>query len=210
MRRDMANKILSISLIIAVLAFFIASTIIFFVNRGGIEYYSVNYNSYNNVANIYSFQEEIKIQTGIDFEDIFLKNGGEIRTDAKGNIIYFNLDCTVEQTDKVFGLQIQSSEKSEYKLISEKTNRLKGDKISVKEILETISYWNFNSDYLDVEYKFMIGGELIQNIQKQSSTKQYIVLENGIEELKFNLNGLFSRITILCNDSFQELYYQVK
>lgn len=210
MRRDMANKIISISLIVVVLALFIASTIIFFVNRGGVEYYSVSYNSYNNVANISTFQEEVKIQAGIDFEDMFIKNGGEIRTDAKGNIIYFNLDCTVERTDKVFGLQIQSCEKSEYKLISEKTNRLKGDKISVKEILEAISYWNFNSDNLDVEYKFMIEGELIQNIQVSSSTKQYIVLEKGIEELKFDLNGLFSRITILCNDSFQELYHQVK
>lgn len=204
------KKVICNSLIILGFALFVASTIVFFVNRRNAGYFSISYDSYNNVENFSGFQEAVKKNAGIDFSNILIKNGGEIRTDINGNIIYFNLDCIVNQTDNRINLQIQNNGENEYKLIVEKNDGLKEEKISAKEILEMISFWDFNSNDFNAEYKFMIDGELIQNIQINRSVKQYIFFENRIEELKNDLNGQFSRITILCNDSFQELYCQVK
>lgn len=208
MKRD-RKKIISVSLIATMSALFIVGAIVFFTHRADTAYYSVSYDSYHNVENFSDFQKTVKKQAGIDPEDVFIKNGGEIRTDANGNIHDLNLDCTVKQTDQVFDLQIQNREKSEYKLISEKSDRFQEEKILVKDVLRAISCWDFHSDAADAEYRFMIEGELIQNIQANSRIKQYIALENGIEELKSDRNGRFSRVTILCNGAFCELYYQV-
>lgn len=117
---------------------------------------------------------------GIDFGNILIKNGGEIRTDFNGNITYFNLDCIADQTDNRISLQIQNNGENEYKLIVEKNGGLKKEKISAKEILEMISFWDFNSNDFNVEYKFMIDGELLQNIQINRNVKQYIFFENRI------------------------------
>lgn len=210
MKKNKMKKVVYNSLFILGFALFVASTIVFFVNRGNIKYFSISYDSYNNIENFSGFQEAVEKNTGIDFENILIKNGGEIRTNFNGNITYLNLDCIADQADNRISLQIQNNKEKEYKLIVEKNDGLKEEKISAKEILEMISFWDFNSNDFNAEYKFMIDGELIQNIQINRSVKQYIFFENRIEELKNDLNGQFSRITILCNDSFQELYCQVK
>ena len=210
MKKNKMEKVVCNSLILLGFALFVASTIVFFVNRGNIKYFSISYDSYNNIENFSGFQEAVEKNTGIDFDNILIKNGGEIRTNSNGNITYFSLDCIVNQADNRISLQIQNNKENEYNLIIEKNNVIKGEKISAKEILKMISFWDFNPNDLNAEYKFMIDGELIQNIQINRSVKQYIFFEKRIEELKNDLNGQFSRITILCNDSFQELYYQVK
>lgn len=73
-----------------------------------------------------------------------------------------------------------------------------------------MTYYVFDSETENLDYKFMIKDELVKNILVNSNAhKQYVVLENSICEVESDVKGLFSRVTILLNESFEELYFQI-
>lgn len=204
------RKFIAPLFVCATLAIFIASTIVFFVDRGSTKQYSISYETYGNIASIDAFQDGIKAQIGCDLDDLFINNAGEIKTDSKGNVVYLNIDCELRQEDKSYNVQIKSNDKSEYKLIRTKSSGLYTSKINLKEALSAMTYYAFNSDTENLDYKFMIKDELVKNILVNSNAhKQYVVLENSISEVKSDVEGLFSRVTILLNESFEELYFQI-
>ncbi len=204
------KKIISPVFIITALSLFVASTVMFFTRRAETKYYSLSYASYGNVSDVLSFQEGLKDKIGFDLDDMFIKNVGEIKTDKNGDIVYFNIDCEVKQNDEAFNLQIKSSDKSEYTLTRTKSSESGISKISLKDTLDVLSYYDFNlsSDVLD--YKFMIKNEVVNNISLNAEAKkQYVVLDNAITEVTSEMNGTFSRINILLNEEFEELYFQI-
>lgn len=204
------RKFIAPLFVCATLAIFIASTIIFFVDRGSTKQYSISYESYSNIASIDAFQDGIKSQIGCELDDLFINNAGEIKTDSKGNVVYLNIDCELRQEDKSYNVQIKSNDKSEYKLIRTKSSGLYTSKINLKEALSAMTYYVFDSETETLDYKFMIKDELVKNILVNSNAhKQYVVLENSISEVKSDVEGLFSRVTILLNESFEELYFQI-
>lgn len=204
------RKFIKPFLILISVSLFIVSTVVFFVNRSNTKYYSISYESYSNVSSVNGFQDGIKNQIGVDLDDMFIKNAGEIKTDVKGNIISLNIDCEFKQEDETYNVQIKNSDKSEYKLITSKSNGLSINKISLKDALCALTYYDFKNKNDDLDYKFMINNELTNNIVlNDNATKQYVVLENSINEVKSDLSGIFSRITILLNNSFEELYFQI-
>ena len=192
------------------LVLFIASTIVFFVDKGNTKQYCISYETYGNIASIDAFQDGIKAQIGCDLDDLYINNAGEIKTDSKGNVVYLNIDCELKQEDKSYNVQIKSDDKSEYKLIRTKSSGLYTSKINLKETLLAMTYYVFDSETETLDYKFMIKDELVKNILVNSNAhKQYVVLENSICEVESDVKGLFSRVTILLNESFEELYFQI-
>jgi len=111
------RKFIAPFFVCATLAIFIASTIMFFVDRGNTKQFSISYETYENIASIDAFQDGIKAQIGCDLDDLYISNAGEIRTDSKGNVVYLNIDCELKQEDKSYNVQIKNDDKSEYKLI---------------------------------------------------------------------------------------------
>lgn len=208
--RIAAKKIISPVFIIAGLSLFIASTVIFFTRRAETKYYSLSYASYGNISDVLSFQEGVKNKIRSNLDDMFIKNAGEIKTDKNGNVLYLNIDCEVKQNNETFNLQIKSSERSEYTLVRTKSSESNVSNISLKDTLYALSYYDFNlsSDVLD--YKFMIRNEVLNNISiNNEAKKQYVVSENSINEVTSDMGGTFSRIDILLNEEFEELYFQI-
>ncbi len=204
------RKFIAPFLVLASLSVFIASTAVFFVNRGSAKYYSLSYESYGNVSSIDMLQKGIKDQIGVEINDMYIKNAGEIKTDHDGNIVSLNVDCEYKQEEKTYNVQIKSNDKSEYKLITSKSSELNTNKISLKDALYALSFYDFSNKNDDIDYKFFMNDELINNITfNDNAAKQYVIYENSISEVKSDLKGVFSRIMVLSDDSFEELYYQI-
>lgn len=204
------KKIISPVFIITALSLFVASTVMFFTRRAETKYYSLSYASYGNVSDVLSFQEGLKDKIGFDFDDMFIKNVGEIKTDKNGNVLYLNIDCEVKQNDEAFNLQIKSSDKSEYTLTRTKSSESGISKISLIDALDALSYYDFNQVNDVSDYKFMIKNEVVNIISLNvEAKKQYVVLDNAITEVTSEMNGTFSRINILLNEEFEELYFQI-
>lgn len=204
------RKFIAPFLMLASLSLFIASTVVFFVNRGSTKYYSLSHECYENISSYAMFQKGIKDRIGVEIDDMYIVNAGEIKTDSNGNVVSLNVDCEYKQEEKAYSLQIKSIDTSEYKLITSKSNGLNTNKISLKDALYALSFYDFNSKANDLDYKFLMNDELINNIAlNDKPAKQYVVYENSISEVKSDLKGVFSRIMILSNDSFEELYYQI-
>ncbi len=204
------KKIISPVFIITALSLFVASTVMFFTRRAETKYYSLSYDSYGNISDVLSFQEGLKDKIGFDLDDMLIKNVGEIKTDKNGDIVYFNIDCEAKQNDEAFNLQIKSSDKSEYTLTRTKSSESGISKISLKDTLDVLSYYDFNQVNDVSDYKFMIKNEVVNIISLNvEAKKQYVVLDNTITEVTSEMNGAFSRIDILLNEEFEELYFQI-
>lgn len=204
------RKFTAIFLTFASLSLFVASTVVFFVNRGSTKYYSISYESYGNTSSITAFEENIKDKIGVDAKDMYIRNAGEIKTDSKGNVLSLNVDCEFKQEDKTYNVQIKNNDKNEYKLITSKSNGSSTNKISLKDALSALTYYDFNNKSGDFDYEFLMNDELVNNIVlNENASKQYVVLENSINEIKSDLSGVFSRIMVLYNKSFEELYFRI-
>ncbi len=209
--KPIVKKILYLSILIVTLSLFIVATSIFLINRENITYYSIDYSIYKNVSNFDNFEESISDQLGTDLDNMFIKNVGEIKTDTNGGIISFNIDCSMNKEDKCYDFQIKFSDKNSYKIICEKSEKTNTSNITLKEVLTTISYYKFDSN-IDIDnYNFIISNELINNINVNvSANKQYLLADNNLVVIDNNVNGAFSKITVLLNDTFEEIYYQIK
>lgn len=204
------KKVISISLIVITFSLFVSSTVMYFVKRNDTKYYSISYDSYQNVSNLLHFEEDLKSKIGSTLDDMFIKNAGEIKTDNKGDITYLNIDCEVKQNDDIYNIQIKCSDKSEYTLIQTKVSESNVSKISLKDTLNALSYYDFNHSNDDYNYKFMIKNELINNIFiNKNAKKQYVVINDSIKEVKSTMSGTFSRIDILLDNEFEELYFKI-
>lgn len=187
---------------------FLVATIVFFVNKNPAEYYTIQYDVYKNVNQLQNLREEIVEELSIDFNRAFLRNSSEIRTDKDGNITYLNIEAYIIRDSDCFAIQIQGNDESDYTIIQEKSEGIRGERISLDIVLGAISVWKFETD--EQEIKFIFGRELLNGVKKNTTTEQYLFSENSILNLQTDLEGLFGRIIVIQEMEHQEYYFKVK
>lgn len=204
----MKRKLIYIVAMAITSVLFLVATIVFFVNRNPAEYYIVQYGVYDNVGQLQNFREEIVEELNIDFNQAFLKNSSEIRTDNIGNIIYLNIEAYIIKDNDCYAIQIQGKDKSDYTIIQEKSESIHGELISLDMVLGAISVWKFETTAQEI--KFIFGREMVNGAKKSATAEQYLFSENSILELQNDLEGLFGRIIVMQETNHQEYYFQVK
>ncbi len=187
---------------------FLAATMVFFVVKNSATYYSVPYQAYNNVKQLQSFKDQVEEELKIDFNQLFLKNSSEIRTDNNGNITYLNIESYIMKDNDYYGIQIQYNEKSSYVFIQEKIKVIQGERIPLEMVLGAIAVWKFETD--EQEIKFIFDRELVNGVKKSTAVKQYLFSKNSIVSLQSDLEGLFGRIIAIKEICHEEYYFQVK
>ena len=74
-----------------------------------------------------------------------MKNGGIIRTDETGNILYVNIDVFVSDKNELYAVQIQKQEASDYTIIKEPLKDIGGERVLLNDILNSVSLWEFTA-----------------------------------------------------------------
>ena len=97
---------------------FVIATFVFFGNKKQVEKYTVDISFYDNLSEVALFEDEIENKLKINFEDLHLKNGGEIILDDSGNIKDLTIDFYYKRNNTIYGGQIEKDDNN-YCLIVE-------------------------------------------------------------------------------------------
>lgn len=76
----------------------------------GVSEYTIQQTNYQNIKQLNTFCQSIEQTIHTDSDTIYMKNGGIIRTDETGNILYVNIDVFVSNKNELYAVQIQKQE----------------------------------------------------------------------------------------------------
>lgn len=157
---------------------------------------------------LFFFEDQIEEHLNISFENIYLKNSGEIIIDEDGKIEGLFIDCYYTQNEKTYGVSIEKND-NDYFLIREEIYNIDIEKNSLSRYLYMFAF----SKCLipNEEVKITFTNEYSNIINVNVNTQKYLFDGQSFTEIKSSIDGLFIKATILfCDNSFDELYFQVK
>lgn len=187
---------------------FVIATFVFFGNKKQVEKYTVDISFYDNLSEVALFEDEIENKLKINFEDLHLKNGGEIILDDSGNIKDLTIDFYYKRNNTIYGGQIEKDDNN-YCLIVEPLSLTEIEENPLSNYLSMLSFWN--DDSISDEVKIEFANEHINGIKVNSNLQKYLFDGKEIVKVESSKDGLFVKATILLSDnSFEELYFQVK
>lgn len=168
----------------------------------------MDYSCYDDLSKIDFFEEQIEKHLNISFEYIYLKNSGEIIIDEDGKIEGLFIDCYYTQNEKTYGLSIEKND-NDYCLIREEIYNIDIEKNSLSRYLDMLAFSKYLIPNEQVRYVFT--NEYSNRINVNANTQKYLFDGQSFTEIKSSIDGLFIKAKILfCDNSFDELYFQVK
>lgn len=202
------KRVVQSCLLFVAIIMFIIATVVFFINRKSVEKYTIDFSSYTNVSEVQSFKDEIENKLNINFEDLYIKNGGEIIVDNIGNIKSLNIDFYFIKDGAAYGVQIEKND-DYYNVIREEISNVEIEKNKLSNYLNMLSFWDFSKNNEDCNIIF--NNEFINGINVNENIEKYLFSGKEILVVNSKVEGLFIKVTILLPDnSVNELYSQVK
>lgn len=202
------RKVIEWSSLVVTLIIFVIATFVFLNNKNHVQKYVVDYSCYDDLSKIDFFEEQIEKHLNISFEYIYLKNSGEIIIDEDGKIEGLFIDCYYTQNEKTYGLSIEKND-NDYCLIREEIYNIDIEKNSLSRYLDMLAFSKYLIPNEQVRYVFT--NEYSNRINVNANTQKYLFDGQSFTEIKSSIDGLFIKAKILfCDNSFDELYFQVK
>ena len=139
-----------------------------------------------------------------------MKNGGVIRTDETGKILYVNIDVFVSDKNELYAVQIQKQEASDYTIIKEPLKDIGGERVLLNDILNSVSLWEFTATGPN-NIKFVLNTVMTVNLIPSENINQKLY-ENGLfKTIEETQNGLFSKTIVLTDNQIRsEIYIKIK
>lgn len=169
----------------------------------------VKNSDYQYTYRLFGFNQELAETIKVAPENIFLKNGGEIRADENGKILSVNIDAFCCDSDRLFSIQIQKSTENKYLLLKEPLKDVSGERVMTETLFNAISLYEFeNCNYCVI---FIISTDKVVNPLWSDISNQYLYNENRLVTVNENLIGLYARIAVLIDNRLNsEIYIKIK
>lgn len=176
----------------------------------GVSEYTIQQTNYQNIKQLNTFCQSIEQTIHTDSDTIYMKNGGVIRTDETGNILYVNIDVFVSNKNELYAVQIQKQEASDYTIIKEPLKDIGGERVLLNDILNSVSLWEFTATGSN-NIKFVLNTVMTVNLIPSENINQKLY-ENGLfKAIEETQNGLFSKTIVLTDNQIQsEIYIKIK
>lgn len=201
------HRVVQICFSSIMLVTFLIATIVFFFDKNGIEKYTMDFASYSNVSEVQSFKTQIEKNLNMNFDNLYLKNGGEIIVDNEGNIDSLNIDCYFLKDELIYSVQIEKNDDC-YSIISEKILDVEEKENRLIDYLNMISFWDFSKN--DGNCNIIFSNELINGINRNDNIEKYLFDGKEILSINSRIEGLFLKTTfLLSGNSIDELYFQI-
>lgn len=202
------RKVIEWSSLVVTLIIFVIATIVFLNNKNHVQKYVVDYSCYDDLSKINFFEDQIEEQLNISFENIYLKNSGEIIIDEDGKIEGLSIDCYYTQNGKTYGLSIEKND-NDYCLLREEIYNIDIKNNSLSRYLDMLA---FSKCLIPKEQvRIIFTNEYSNGINVNANTQKYLFDGQSFTEIKSSIDGVFIKATILfCDNSFDELYFQAK
>ena len=113
--------------------------------------------------------DKLSISLGCKPENIFVKNGGEIRTNENGRITYLSTDAfaAYEKNDhsvELYSVQLQLQNETDCIIIKEPVSKVSGERVPLGSVFNAIALWNDANDHQTNFFtRFMITAGLWNN-----------------------------------------------
>ncbi len=187
---------------------FIAATMIFFIEQNDAKQYTIEASYYEELSDIDSIKEQIEVKLNINFDDLLIKNGGEITVDENGNIKALRIDFYYKKDDVTHGAQLEKNG-NVYYLTDEKISEIDIEENSLSNYLYMLSF--LDCSVYGEEFKIIFSNEYTNIININLNTQKFFFTGKEIIKVESTMQGLYIKATVLMPDnSFQELYFQVE
>lgn len=161
--------------------------------------------------------DKLSISLGCKPENIFVKNGGEIRTNENGRITYLSIDafCVYEKADnsvELYSVQLQLKNETDCVIIKEPVSEVGGERVPLGSVFNAIALWNDTYDnQTNFFARFMIDCDIVTNPAPNGIGNQWLYYDNELTKITVPQKGLCSRIIVMTDNIIhEELYITIK
>ena len=176
-------KIFDITALMVVIGLMIASTSVFFINQTEkTTSYTIAKSSYQTIKNVSNLETEFDSKTGLFFKNAQLKNSGTILTDSTGAVASLNIDCTIEDSNKIYNVDFQSQYEvsQDYRAMINVSSYTDTSGAFVKDYLDAISLFDSFKD--DHNYRFVFANSIVGSVFEDGIS--YLFQDNQLKAVK--------------------------
>ena len=161
--------------------------------------------------------DKLSISLGCKPENIFVKNGGEIRTNENGRITYLSIDAFAayekdNHSVEMYSIQLQLQNETDCVIIKEPVSKVGGERVPLGSVFNAIALWNDANDHQTNFFtRFMIDTAIVTNPAPNGIGNQWLYSENELTRITVPHTGLCSMIIVLTDNTIHaELYITIK
>lgn len=154
--------------------------------------------------------DKLSISLGCKPENIFVKNGGEIRTNENGRITYLSTDAfaAYEKNDhsvELYSVQLQLQNETDCIIIKEPVSKVSGERVPLGSVFNAIALWNDANDHQTNFFtRFMIDTAIVANPAPNGIGKSMALFRKRI-----NKNYRWANRLVL-NDNCNDRQYNIR